>query len=299
MEKNVYVITGATGNVGRKVAEGLLKEGKKVRAVGRSAERLAALKAQGAEAFVGSVEDPADMVRAFAKAKAVFLMVPPHYGAPDFRAYQNRVGLAYEQALKQSGVSHAVTLSSVGAHLSEGVGPIKGLYDLEQRLNGLPGLNVVHLRPAFFMENHLFSVGLIKHQGTNGGALRENVSIPMIATADIAGAAVGLLSALAFEGKSAQELLGPRDWSLPEATRVLGRAVGKSDLAYVVFAYEDTQKALEGMGFSPDGARNMVEMYRGFNQGVIVPTEPRSARNTTPTTLEQFAAVFAEAYRAA
>ncbi len=299
MEKDIYVVTGATGNVGRKTAEGLLKAGKKVRAVGRGAERLAPLKALGAEAFVGSVEDPADMARAFAGARAAFLMVPPQYGAPDFRAYQNRVGRAYEEALRQAGVSHAVTLSSVGAHLSEGVGPIKGLYDLEQRLNKLPGLNVVHLRPAFFMENHLFSVGLIKHQGINGGALRENISIPMIATADIAQAAVKLLGALSFKGQSSRELLGPRDWSMPEATRVLGRAVGKPDLPYVAFSYEDTQKALEGMGFSPDAAQNMVEMYRAFNEGVIVPTEARSAENTTPTALERFAAVFAEAYRAA
>ena len=96
-----------------------------------------------------------------------------------------------------------------------------------------------------------------------------------------------------FAGKSVRELLGPRDYSMDEATRILGQAIGRKDLKYVQFPYEDTVKALQGMGMSADVANRLVDMNRGFNEGRIRPTEARAPKNTTPTTLEDFSKVFA------
>src|SRR5574341_2243978 len=168
----MYAITGATGNTGRRVAEALLEQGKQVRVVGRSMQRLKALAARGAEPVVASLDDVAAMTRALQGVRAAYLLIPPSYGEPDFRAYQNRVGQASAEAVSAARVSHVVNLSSVGAHLAEGVGPIKGLHDQEQRLNRLAGVHVLHLRPAFFMENVLFNINLIKQAGTNGTPLR-------------------------------------------------------------------------------------------------------------------------------
>src|ERR1700733_8149695 len=119
MPEDLYVITGATGHIGQRVAEKLLAQKKKVRVVARSPEKLKKLEEKGAEAFVGNVESAEDMTRAFQGAKAVFLMIPPNYGAEDFRAYQNKVSEAYEKALKASGVRYVVNLSSLGAHRSD------------------------------------------------------------------------------------------------------------------------------------------------------------------------------------
>lgn len=172
----MYVITGATGHTGRAIVETLLAEGKPVRAVARSAEHLKPLAAKGAEPFAGSLEDADAMARAFSGAEAVYTLVPPNFTAPDFRAYQNRVG--------------------------------------------------------------------------------ETV-----------------------------------------ATAILGRAIGKPSLPYIQFPYEDAEKAMTGMGLSPDVARSYIEMYRAFNDGIIKPTEPRSAKNTTPTSFETFAEEFAAIYK--
>jgi uncharacterized protein YbjT (DUF2867 family) len=125
------------------------------------------------------------------------------------------------------------------------------------------------------------------------------MAIPMIATADIARVAAEALLQRGFQGQSVQELLGPRDLSLQEATTILGRAIGKPDLKYVQFSYEDTQKALVGMGFSADMARLFIEMSRGSNKGLMKPTQGRTAKTTTPTPFEEFVKVLADAYNAA
>ncbi|MBI4716164.1 MAG: NmrA family NAD(P)-binding protein, partial [Nitrospirae bacterium] len=275
----MYVITGATGNTGKAIVESLLAAGKPVRVIGRNVDRLKPLTAKGAEAFVGSLEDGAAMTRAFTGAKAVYAMIPPHPTAENFRAYQNRVGESLAAAIAGARVPFVVSLSSVGAHLAEKTGPIAGLHDQEQRLNKLPETHVVYLRPGSFMENFLWNIGLIKNMGINGSPMKPDLPIPMIASRDIAAAAVRLLLGLDFSGKSVMELLGQRDLTMAEATRILGKAIGKPDLPYVQFPYEEAEKALLGMGLSQSVAGLYIEMYRGFNDGIIRPTESRSPRN--------------------
>lgn len=293
----MVVIMGATGNTGRVIAEALLAKGRRVRVVGRSPERLKALIEKGADAFVGSVTDSAAMGRAFQRAEAAYLMVPPNYAAQNFRAYMKKVGETYAKALRQAGVSYVVNLSSVGADLAEGAGPISGLHDVEQHLNQLQNVHMVHLHPGFFMENLYFGLDLIRHQNINGSALRGDLLIPMIATRDIAEVAAQLLLHRQFSGHSIRELLGQRDVSMQEATRIIGKAIGNEDLPYVQFPYEQAVQAMVGMGFSQDVAHLLSEMDRALNEGRVRPLEGRSAANTTPTSIERFAERFAEIYR--
>jgi uncharacterized protein YbjT (DUF2867 family) len=293
----MYVVTGATGNTGRVIAETLLAKGKRVRVIGRSAKNLQSLVEKGAEAFVGSVADSSAMLRAFQGAQAVYVMIPPSYTAQDFRAYQNEVGSAYSSAIRLAGVPFVVNLSSVGAQLSQGAGPISGLYDVEQQLSQLDGVNVVHLRAAYFMENFFIGLDLIRSQGIVGTPLRGDLPIPMIATRDIAEVAAELLLRLDFSGHSTRELLGQRDISMQEATRIIGKAIGKEGLAYVQFPYEQAERAMQAMGLSQDLARSLNEMDQALNEERVRPLEKRTPANTTPTSFEQFAESFAAVYR--
>jgi uncharacterized protein YbjT (DUF2867 family) len=191
-------------------------------------------------------------------------------------------------------------LSSVGAHLSEGTGPILGLHDLEAKLDTLRDAAVVHLRPAYFMENHLWSIPVIRGQGFNGSPVLPDAPIPMVATKDIADAATRLLLGGTFTEHPVRYLLGPRDLTMSEATRILGDAIGNPGLKYVQFPEEEARKAMLGMGMSRSVVEAMLEMERGFNAGTIRPTQERNSQSTTPTTLEEFAnTVFARAYKAA
>jgi hypothetical protein len=146
------------------------------------------------------------------------------------------------------------------------------------------------------MENFLFQIEIIKKTGAAGSPLFENVRMPMIALRDISAVAAERLKKLDFSGKSHCELLGERDLALPEAIAILGHAIGREKLAYVRFEYEDFGRGMRNAGFSADAAVSMIELYRALNEGLVQPTAPRSAENTTPTSIEQFARVFAAIY---
>jgi len=299
MSQRVIAVTGATGNIGAKLTELLLAGGHTVRAIARGGERLQALAAKGAEAHAGSVTDATFLSRAFAGADAVFAMVPPNYAAEHLRDYQRSVAEAETEALATAGVPRVVALSSIGAQHEEGTGPIAGLHDFEGCLAALGAAAVVSLRPALFMENFLQSIPLIRGQGINGSPVVPDLPVPMIATRDIAAAAAEHLAQADGGGKSVAYLLGSRDLTFTAATRILGEAIGRPDLPYVQFAYEDTRQALLAAGLSPSVADGFVELYRGINEGLVRATEPRSSGNTTPTALEAWSATFAAAYRAA
>jgi len=299
MADTLHVVFGATGHVGGGVAERLLDAKKRVRVVARSPDRLKALAARGAEVATGSIDDPAFARKAVEGAGAAFVLVPPYLGA-GIRAWQDRTAAVLGDALEAAKVPFAVTLSSVGAHVAEGNGPIAGLHVLERRLDRIPGLSVVHLRPGYFFENNLAVVGLVKAMGSNGGAMRGDLPMPHIATRDIAEVAARRLLALDMKGRSVLELHGERDLTMAQVTAAIGKAIGKPDLAYVQFPYADARKGLVQAGLPDEMAALYMEMSKGFNEGHVKTTQPRSPASTTPTSIERWAAdVFAAAFRSA
>jgi len=289
----MYVILGASGNTGSIIADSLLSKGKKVRVVGRDAGRLERFVRRGAEAFTGDVSDAAALTKAFSGARAAYLMLPPITSRED----QERETDAIAQAVTESGLRYAVHLSSYGAHVPEGTGPVTGLHSSEQKLNGIGGLHVLHLRAAYFMENNLAAISMIQGMGIFGHALLPDLKLPMIATPDVGNYAAQRLLDLDFSGKQTRELLGQRDLSMAEATTILGRGIGKPDLRYEQFPYDQIQQVLEQTGMSPKKAAVYIEMFTAINAGVLAAQEPRSLENTTLTSFEEFVqGVFVPAY---
>jgi uncharacterized protein YbjT (DUF2867 family) len=220
-------------------------------------------------------------------------MLPPAKSRED----QERESDAIAKAVNESGLRYAVHLSSYGAQVPEGTGPVAGLHSSEQKLNAISGLNVLHLRAAYFMENNLVAIGMIHGMGLFGNALLPDVKLPMIATRDVGDYAAQRLLHLDFSSSEARDLLGERDLSMAEVTAVIARAIGKPDLRYEQFPYDQVQQVLTQMGVPPKGAALYIEMYKAINAGVLAPLEPRSPENTTPTSFERFVQdVFAPAY---
>jgi uncharacterized protein YbjT (DUF2867 family) len=290
----MIAITGATGNIGSKITADLLSKGQNVRCIARTADNLKGFAVKGADIATISLEDTAALSDAFRGIDAIFAMIPPDYQALDFRAFQNTIGASIAKAVETSGVKYVVNLSSQGAHLPDKTGPIKGLHDQEQRLNKLKGVNILHLRPTYFMENLLANIDMIKQMNIMGSAIRGDMKIPMIATQDIARFAAERLLKKDFSGMTVKDLLGQRDVSMNEAAEIIGKKIDKPDLKYVQFSYEDTEKALVDMGFSADVAGLFIEMSKAFNQELI--NAPRTQENTTDTPLEKFAGVFARIF---
>ncbi len=285
----MYLVTGATGNTGSAVARALLAKGKKVRVMGRSAEKLNLWVSQGAEAFVADATDASAVTRALAGAEAAYLMLPPVANDQDIRTTQEKITDAYRAAIEKSGVSHVVCLSSYGADKSEKTGLVLGLHFFEQKLSSIRGLNAVFLRAGFFMENHIMQIPAIRKMGTMGGHIKSDMPLPQIEAGDIGDYAASTLEPHTFTGIATRELHGQRDLSMADSARILGQAIGKPGLGYTQLPGMMLEMALRQLGFSAGYAKGLIEMQEAMNSGWMKPLLPRSPATSTPTSIEDFA----------
>lgn len=286
----MYVVTGATANTGGAVAKALLASGANVRVVGRNLERLQSLVDRGAEPFIADPSDAASMLEAFAGASAAWIMLQPNYVADsqDFRGFQDGVIAGIIPALERSSVRHVVSLSSWGADKVSGTGPVVGLHRMEQALNGLPNVNVLHLRAGYFMENSLSFIDQLIADDTVLGPFRTDLPMPMVATRDIGAAAAAHLLALDFKGHQVRELQGARDISMTDVLTMIGGALHRPNLRYSQTTSEEAHSAMLAGGISSNVASLMMEVVEGINTGFLTTTHPRSATTTSPTRYVDF-----------
>lgn len=293
----MYVITGATGNTGSKIAEILLNAGKPVTVVGRSAERLQAFVDKGAKSAIGDLEDADFLTQTFTGATAVYALIPPKWDVTDWRAFQDSVSKSFTKALKNSGVKYVVVLSSNGAQLPEGAGPVTGLHYFEKDLKTVPGLNILALRAGYFMQNLFGNIGMIKQMSAFGYSLKKDVKLPLVHTDDIADVAAKRLLSLDFEGFEKIFVPGAADLTMAETAEILGEAIGQP-INYIEFSQTDAKAGMMQAGIPETIADNYNELFDALNKGTYLSDYQRTPENTTPITLEEFAKrEFAPAFR--
>lgn len=296
MTSQQLVITGATGHIGSQLVHALLAQGHRVTAVARPSQRLDALRQAGATAAPGDLLDADFLTQVLRGADAAFLLIPPNGKAADVLADMRQGGEAIAQAVQASGLRQAVSLSSARVDQPVGNGPL--FVEQEARLNAIEGLAVAHLRPAYFMDNLLANVGMISRLGGVASALRPDVSFPMVATQDIAAKAAELLGSGPLQGQTVHYLLGPRNYSMQDATAAIGQAIGRPDLPYIQLSNDQARQGMLQAGMSASLVDLMAEMIRTQNEGKVIVRDVRTAASTTLTTLEAFAqAVFAPAFQ--
>jgi uncharacterized protein YbjT (DUF2867 family) len=294
----MLVVMGANGNTGHVVATNLLTRGEKVRVIGRNSAHLQPLASKGAEPFIADVTDASALAKAFHGADAAYVMIPPNIASKDPLGYSGRVSDAILAAVQKAGTNNVVALSSIGAELSSGTGPVVSLHNLEQKLNQISNGNVLYLRAAYFMENTLPQANAIHQTGSVAGPLRADLKVPMIAARDIGTVAADLLLHPTIRGKQTRELLGQRDLSYTDVAAIIGKAIGKPDLKYVQVPGDQFRAVLVQMGMSEPMAKLLLEMTNAMNAGKMRPVESRTQSNTTPTNYETFVReVFLPAYQ--
>ena len=286
----MYVVLGASGNTGHIVANNLLARGQKVRVVGRNSAHLQPLTSKGAEPFIADVTDASALTKAFQQADSAYVMIPPNPASSDPLGYENRVSDAIAAAIQSAGTKNVVALSSIGAELASGTGPVIGLHNLEQKLNQISNANILYLRAGYFMENTLPQANAIRQMGAVTTPLRPDLKLPMIATHDIGTVAADAILHPTIQGKQTRELLGQRDLTYTEVASIIGKAIGKPDLKYAQAPDDQFRAVLVQMGMSEAFAKLLVEMIGTLNSGKMRALEPRKSQNTTPTTYETFVA---------
>lgn len=286
MEKKI-VILGATGTVGSKISENLLKEGHQVTVIARHGERLERFRSLGAEIIEGDVNDVNTLTSAFKNADSAFLILPDNVKAENTRAYQRQVTSNYIDAIEKSGIKYIVNMSSLGSHMHEGNGIMGGTGEQEVRLNQLKDVNVLHIRSAYFMDNWLRIIGLVKTKGIAATAADGDHAIPMVDTRDVAKVAAAHLANLDFNGKSVHAVMGPGNYTYREFTNIIGKAIGNPELPYVQLPVEQVKQVFLSNGFSEDFVDNLVGMATAIKTG-FMNYQKRDESTTTPTTAEQF-----------
>lgn len=286
MKKNI-VILGATGTVGSKISGILLNEGYRVTLIARHIEKLEKHRALGAEIIAGDITDIETLTNAFKNADSAFILLPDNVKAEKTRAYQRMVTGTLIKAIEDSGIKHIVNMSSLGSHMHEGNGIMAGTGEQEVRLNQLNDVNVLHIRSAYFMENFLRTIALVKNKGINGTAAVGDHAIPMVATQDVAKIAAGHLASLDFSGKSVHAVMGPREYTYREFTTLIGKAIGQPELPYVQVPVGQIKQTFLSNGFAEDFVDNLLEMGTAIKTG-FMNYQKRDDSTTTSTTAEDF-----------
>jgi len=289
------IVTGSLGNISKPLAKQLIEAGHKVTVISSDKNKIGAIEALGAAAAIGSLADTAFLADTFTGADAVYAMVPPNYGAANLRQYMGNTGKSYAEAIQKSGVKKVVALSSIGAHLSEGTGPIKGIHDVEGILSSLQNVAIKFIRAPFFYVNLLNDIPAIKHQGILGSNYPADARLILVHPRDIADAIAEELQA-DFTGKSVRYIVSDESTTAQVAT-ALGKAIGKPGLQWTGFSDEQVLQGMLQHGLPPEMAKNFVEMGTAVRNGIIwedydlhKPTQSGKVK------LEDFAREFAEAY---
>lgn len=251
-------ITGSLGNISKPLAETLIKAGHEVTIISSDENKKAAIETLGAKAAIGSVEDGDFLTETFSGKDAIYTMVPPNYGARDVRGFIAGVGKKYAAAIKASGVEKVVNLSSIGAHLDGGTGPIAGLHDTETAYAELDGVAVKHLRPAYFYINFLANIDMVKHAGILGSNYSAATPVVLVHPLDIAAAAAEEFEN-GFSGQSIRYVASDES-TAGEVAKVLGAAVGKPELPWVEFSDADALQGMIAAGLPEPMAKSYVEM---------------------------------------
>ncbi len=261
-------LTGSLGNITKPLAEILIRAGHEVTVISSNADKKTAIEALGAKASIGSIADIPFLTNSFKGADAVYTMVPYNFGAENYRQYVAGIGSNYAKAIKASGVKRVANLSSIGAHLENGTGPITGLHDVEQILNQLDNVAVKHIRPAIFYINFFFDIALIKGQNIMGNNYGKEKRLVMVHPKDIATVVASELQQ-SFTGKSYCYVVS-EERCISDIVKILGSAIGKPELAWVQFTNEQTFAGMTMSGIMPPTIANLyVELGTAIDKGIL------------------------------
>jgi uncharacterized protein YbjT (DUF2867 family) len=266
--KMKIVVTGSLGHISRPLTEELVAKGHEVIVVSSKPEKQQEIEALGAAAAIGTLADVDFLTATFTGADAVYTMVPPNYAAADMMAYCREMGENFAQAIQKSGVKRVVYLSSIGAHMEKGSGLILAHRQVEDIFEKLPSdVAITFMRPSGFYYNLLGFIPGIKAAGmivANYGA--DDVLI-WVSPADIAAAVADELATQVTGHKvryvASDELTGN------ETARILGEAIGKPDLQWILISDEEREQQLESFGVSTEMAHGLVEMFSAQHTGAL------------------------------
>ncbi|MES2363255.1 MAG: NmrA family NAD(P)-binding protein [Pseudomonadota bacterium] len=277
-------VVGATGRIGAELTSKLLRAGHQVRVLSRGGPSLDALVAKGAEPFLGSFDTgDGELGKFFEDADAAFLMVKTVWQAEDFHGHYPTVALRLFDALRDSPVKLAVSLTAMGSEVSGNTGHFQPFHILDQILNRLRAINLVHLQGGFFMEDLARWSDSIAQNDKIGWSLEPNVKIPWVAIQDIVDLAAKEFDTPTDQHRSVRQL--GIDYTITEIAAIIGRALGRE----VNYRFVRNDRELETVFRERFGTLDRwvydYNTLAALNDGRV---KFRDGRPALPTAMEEF-----------
>ena len=302
------VVTGSLGNISKPLTETLVAQGHLVTVVSSDAKKQAVIEALGATAAIGSIADADFLTATFTGADAVYAMIPLIFSEPDFGDYLRRMAKNYAKALKAARVKRVVVMSGWVADLVKSE-------NVENEFDGLDAWVTV-MRPGSFYTNFYQSMDLIKGKGVMGklltlrysglwalltgktGLLMGNYGgddrIIFVSPKDIADAVAEEL--LTIPSQNTIRYVGSEELTCNEAAAIIGKAIGKPWLKWVLLTDKAMLRGLKMAKVSEKLSETLVEMQAAMHSGKPLENFYCNHPKMGKIKLADFAAEFARIY---
>lgn len=302
------IVTGSLGNISRPLTEILVAQGHQVTVISSDQKKQAEIEALGATAAIGSIADVKFLTETFMGADALYAMVPMSVTEPDLGDYLRRMAQNYVQALEPAGIKRVVLLSGWAADLTRNEN-IEHIFDHLK-------ISLTILRPAAFYNNFYQSIDLIRGKGLIGkfltlrysglwalltgktGLLMGNYGgedrIVFVSPKDIACAVSEEL--LLHPEKRTIRYVGSEEMTCNEAAKIIGTAVGKPWLKWVLLSDKAMLQGLKMAKVPEKLANTLVEMQAAMHSGKALENFHRNNPPMGKVKLADFAKEFANDY---
>ena len=288
------VVTGSLGHIGKPLTQALVQKGHSVTVISSNAEKQKQIEELGATAAIGKLDNVDFLAATFKDADSVYCMVPPDFTQPDQVAYYQNSGNVYADAIRKSGVTRVVDLSSYGAHLPSGTGFITGAHKVEQTLQAIPNLQLTHIRPTFFYYNLLSFIQMITTAGFIGAVYGGEDRLTMVSPEDIA---VAIAEELQITNNVSEfRYVASDDRTCNEVAFVLSKAIGITNLKWLVLPKEQVLQNLLSAGIPQNAANNLVELGEAIHTGKLREDYDLHTPVLGKVKLEDYTAEFAQIF---
>jgi len=302
------IVTGSLGNISQPLTATLIVQGHQVTVISSDSKKQTAIDALGAAAAIGSIADVNFLTNTFKGADAVYAMIPLSFTEPDLGAYMHRMAQNYAEALKEAGIKRIVVMSGWAADLVKGE-------NVEHVFNDLDA-SITIMRPGSFYTNFYQSMDLIKGKGFIGkfltlrysglralltgktGLLMGNYGgddrIVFVSPKDIAAAVAEELLLLPKE--KTVRYVGSEEITCNEAAKIIGDAVGKPWLKWVLLSDKEMLQGLKMAKLPEKLAETLVEMQAAMHSGKTLENFHQNKPKMGKVKLSDFAKEFAAVY---
>jgi uncharacterized protein YbjT (DUF2867 family) len=270
------LITGATGDVGSRVVELLLRRGDRPRVFVRDAHKARLRFGDRVDVFVGDLADPKALRVALEGVDEFFLV----NSGPEI-AVRDEVAA---KAAKAGGVKHLVKLSSMDVEQGLAIGAWHERGEAAIRASGVP---FTFVQPTGFMSNLLAWAPSIRAEGVVRASTGDGRRA-FIHSDDIAAVATKVLTTGEYVGESLP-ITGPEALNFAEVTASIGAAIGKS-LTFQPLSDEEARQRYSMVSSSTEETEAHVSLWRAIREGRLATATATVERvlGRKPITLDQW-----------